>query len=122
MLSRQTMRRPWTGSFQTAVHTVSPRQATLRGRPTFTESSRGIEALLSSFVLTPKVLHNSSTQSMCVQVASYHYSIFFSFCTSGKCVCSNGQSVREPPIPFTRLRNSIPDGEGLPQETLSQCP
>jgi hypothetical protein len=33
----------------------------------------------------------------------------------------NGQSIQEMQLPFTTLRNSIPDGEPLSQEILSQC-
>src|SRR5215469_2083058 len=46
MLSRRTIRRPRTGSFQTAVLTVWPRHATSRGRPTLTESNRATDCVL----------------------------------------------------------------------------
>ena len=42
MLSRRTMRGPGTDAFHTAVWTVFSRHATSRGRPTFTETNRGI--------------------------------------------------------------------------------
>src|SRR6476660_9070283 len=42
MLSRRTIVRPATGDFQIAVRTVLPFHVTSRGRPTFTESNRGI--------------------------------------------------------------------------------
>ncbi len=35
--------------------------------------------------------------------------------------CFNDQSVQDTWIPFTTLKNSIPDGERLSQEILSQC-
>jgi hypothetical protein len=68
-LHDQIILRPCTGSFQMAVRTVSPRQALSRGRPTFTESSRGIQAHLPCLVQTPKVLLSPSTQPTRVQVA-----------------------------------------------------
>src|SRR5215471_3479459 len=42
MLSRRTIRRPSKGAFQIAVRTVFPCHSMSRGRPTFTESRRGI--------------------------------------------------------------------------------
>src|SRR5439155_5430257 len=48
MLSRLTRRRPCTASFQMAVRTVLPRHSMSRGKPTLTESSRGIETPLRS--------------------------------------------------------------------------
>src|SRR4051812_11452950 len=42
MLSRRTMRRPWTGSFQMLVCTVLAFQRMSRGSPTFTDSKRAI--------------------------------------------------------------------------------
>src|SRR6516164_3341577 len=51
MLSRRTMRRPLTGVFQIPVWTVFPRHATPRGRPTFTESRRGIASFSRSSIL-----------------------------------------------------------------------
>src|SRR5436190_16391795 len=47
-LSRLTRRRPCTGSFQMAVRTILPRHSMSRGKPTLTESSRGIETPLRS--------------------------------------------------------------------------
>src|SRR4051794_25646250 len=40
MFRRRTMTGPSTGCFHTPVWTVRPRQATSRGRPTFTDTSR----------------------------------------------------------------------------------
>src|SRR5271170_3010187 len=42
MSSLRTSRRPVTGDFQTDVRTVLPFHVTSRGRPTFTESNRGM--------------------------------------------------------------------------------
>src|ERR1700686_5097594 len=44
--SLRTIRRPSTGDFQTDVRTVLPFHVTSRGRPTFTESNRGISYLV----------------------------------------------------------------------------
>src|SRR5438552_3161646 len=58
MLSLRTIRRPFTGNFQTAVRTVLPFHVTSRGRPAFTERRRGIStfskfgAWLDSFYFT----------------------------------------------------------------------
>src|SRR5438034_8902953 len=58
MLSLRTIRRPFTGKFQTAVRTLLPFHVTSRGRPAFTERRRGIStfskfgAWLDSFYFT----------------------------------------------------------------------
>src|SRR6516164_2118307 len=49
MLSRRTMRRPGTGSFQTAVWTVLPRHSISCGKPTLTEIKRGMTYPRSKF-------------------------------------------------------------------------
>src|SRR5579863_2612668 len=48
MSSLRTMRRRSTGDFQTDVRTVLPFHVTSRGRPTFTESNRGIRTSSNS--------------------------------------------------------------------------
>ena len=50
ILSLRTIRRPSTGDFQTDVRTVLPFHVTSRGRPTFTESNRGMHTSSKSSV------------------------------------------------------------------------
>ena len=60
ILSLRTIRRPSTGDFQTDVRTVLPCHVTSRGRPTFTESNRGMRTSLKSSVSLESVISGAA--------------------------------------------------------------
>src|SRR5271154_374750 len=64
MLSLRTIRRPSTGLFQIAVRTVFPFHVTSRGRPTFTESNRGIRISSKSRLWQESVLYSHDELSV----------------------------------------------------------
>src|SRR5450631_199269 len=64
MSSLRAIRRPVTGDFQTAVRTVFPFHVTSRGKPTFTESNRGMRTSSKSSVLPESVYFRASSQHL----------------------------------------------------------